>query len=315
MATSLSENVLTIETILLKRGTENALKDIALKAGEKAVVIGVGEANAGRTKTGIDGVTKFSALPWDDEIIARITALASSVNDTLAAAAVDTNIDETKTPVSAKQVKDVVTAVETVKFDKKNVENDDTSVAGSESYVIGTTTGTTGDKSLSLETIDATNDANKVASLKVVKQFAADVDEVKFDKKNVNSANFATLDANGKLTGVLAIDNADDNKTASLSAIKNAVSGLKKVIDDIDTHVAKDAVTAGFKGTVNTSGLKNENGDNVTSETDADKVKADYEKTAASLQDLIEVAARLLALESIVTIDGGVVQANSNPPA
>lgn len=323
MATSLSENVLTIETILLKRGTENALKDITLKAGEKAVVVGSGEANAGRTKTGIDGVTKFSALPWDDEIIARIAPLASSNGGNLAATPVDNNIDETKTPVSAKQVKDVVTAVETVKFDKENVENDDTSTVGSESYVIGTTTGNTGNKSLSLEAIDTTNDANKVASLQVVKQFAADVDEVKFDKKNVDSANFATIDINGKLTAVAenAANNADDEKTASLSAVKNAVRGLKNAIDSIDTHVAADAIAAGFKGTVaSTSNIVDENGSAlkddgtaINNETDSATVEKVYKRTAASLQDLIEVATRLLALESITTVDGGVVTANSNP--
>lgn len=137
-------------------------------------------------------------------------------------------------------------------------------------------------------------DATKSASVAEVKELADDIESVKFDKADVSDEALYAADANNAalIDSITADANGDGDKTASLAKIKALARALLGMINEVDTTVEDGVLTAVSNAALGKTGT-------VT----------DGDKKAASVQDMVYAATRILALESVVTIDGGEVTA------
>lgn len=244
---ALSGTTLTIGTILLKRGTVESLKNELIKAGEKAVVIS--GVDIGRTKTGVAAsvhegeedsrFSKFSELPWDDELSQSSTDFSTIVNNLLSIPS--TVSGDNKKSANAEEVRELANDIDTVKFDKANISTDELFTAG------------TGD------------DAGKITA--ITSAVTAGENEI-----------------------------GDDKRVASLARVKALAQALLTMINTVDTAVVDGVLTA----------VPNAELGDISAVTNKDK-------KAASVQDMVYAATRILALESVITIDGGEVIASPNP--
>lgn len=137
-------------------------------------------------------------------------------------------------------------------------------------------------------------DTTKSASVAEVKELADDIESVKFDKADVSDVALYTADNdNAALIDSITASAAGDNtKTASLAKIKALANALLGMINEVDTTVEDGVLTAVSNAALGKTGTV-----------------ADGDKKAASVQDMVDAATRILALESVVTIDGGEVTA------
>lgn len=137
-------------------------------------------------------------------------------------------------------------------------------------------------------------DTTKSASVAEVKELADDIELVKFDKADVSDDALYAADVTNSaiINSITAAASGDDAKTASLAKIKALATALLGMINEVDTEVEDGVLTAVSNAALGKTGT-------IT----------DGDKKAASVQDMVDAATRILALESIVTVDGGLVEA------